>query len=137
MQILKGKPPVYDRIIDAGLKPTENTVFTYGDKLYIQDLDEKQIEPVLLAHEETHTKQQGDDIEGWWDKYINDEKFRFDQELEAYGAEYKKVIDMGFKDKFKKYALNAFAKDLSSSMYGSIITIHEAESKIRNKAKSM
>lgn len=135
MNLIKGTPPIYNKILEAGLTPTKNTVFTYGNDLYIQDIEEKDIDPVLLAHEETHTRQQGNDIEGWWDKYIHDEKFRYEQELEAYAYEYKKVIDMGFKDKFKKMALNAFATDLSSSMYGNICTLLEAESRIRNKAK--
>lgn len=134
MILVKGKPPIYQKIIDAGLYPTDSTVFTYGDKLFIQDLNEKEIDPVLLAHEKHHSKQQGDRPNEWWDKYIFDEKFRFQQELEAYVVEYKMVKKL-FNNKIQKYALHRFAQDLSSSMYGNLITTPEAESRIRNQAK--
>lgn len=135
MNLVKGKPPIYDKIIEAGLKPLSNTVFTYGDNLYIQDLDEKDIDPILLAHEETHVEQQGDKVEEWWAKYLSDIHFRYQQEIEAYGAGYKKLVSLGAKSKMQKWFLNRFASDLCSPMYGSLISIPEAESKIRNQAK--
>lgn len=136
MNLIKGKPPVYDKIIQAGLKPRHNTVFTYGEDLYIQDIDENLIDDLLLSHEEVHTRQQGDDVEGWWDKYLSDKQFRYEQELEAYGIQYKALIDSGAKDRAKKWFLYMFASDLASPMYGELISINEAESKIRNRAKN-
>lgn len=135
MKLVKGKPPIYDSLVRAGLEPTEKTVFTYGDSLYIQDIDEKEITPLLIAHEEVHTKQQGHDIDFWWDKYVSNPQFRYEQELEAYATQYKKIIEIGVKDNIKKWFLNIFARDLASPVYGSLISVLDAESKIRNKAK--
>lgn len=136
MKLIKGKPPIYENILKAGLKPTEKTVFTYGDSLYIQDMNESEIDPILLAHENIHTLQQGNDIDAWWDIYIHNTHFRYEQELEAYGGQYKYVLALNPPDKIKKFFLNTFATYLSSPMYGSLVSVLEAESKIRNKAKS-
>lgn len=130
MNLVKGKPPIYEKIIQSGLKPQDNTVFAYGNDLYIQELKENEISSFLMVHEEVHMKQQGDNPEVWWDKYLTNTKFRFDQEVEAYRAEYRKICEM-FKNKAQKWFKHELAKQLSSPMYGSLVTISQAENLIR------
>ena len=100
---------------------TDNTIFSYGDTIYTNnDLDYG-----LQVHEITHTFQQekiGKDE--WWKKYLRDKKFRLDQETEAYHNQYEcyKRNDL----KKSEIMLNLMAKDLSSKLYGNIISLKEA-----------
>src|SRR3990167_2140295 len=83
IEIVKEYPPIWDRVLASGMKPdAETIVFTYGNKIYIPS--GKSLSDDLLVHEAIHTKQQNGKPDEWWDKYIVDTKFRFDQELEAY-----------------------------------------------------
>lgn len=143
MKIVRGLPPNYEEIAKT-LGPTEHTCFTYGDTLYVPSLPEGQEVPAhLLIHEEIHVKQQGSEPDEWWNKYLADAEFRLAQELEAYGAQYayirtlKDGDDKIIRAKYRKNALEALGKDLSSPVYGSILSWPEAMSKIRNASKAM
>ena len=130
MNIVKEYPPNITKIRNAF--PIEvNTVFTYGDNLYAP-LVEFEIPSDLLAHEKTHTIQQGPDPEAWWDKYIADPKFRFDQELEAYRNQYRFYCKFvkGRNERFK--FLVTIAHDLSSPLYGSMVGFLEATNLIKS-----
>lgn len=111
----------------------ENPIFCYGDTVYNV---KGELRPDLDVHEYTHSQQQGDNPEIWWFKYLNDVKFRVEQEIEAYGNQYV-FISRALKGKWLKYGLNDMAKNLSSDLYGSIISHNEAVSKIRNYAKNI
>lgn len=125
MKIVKDFPPNIEKI-RATFKLHQGIVFTYGDTLY--NPDGGFIDRALEIHEETHTKQQGDNPEAWWDRYFIDKDFRLSQEIEAYKNQYKKMKS-NIKDPNKlAYRLNIIAKDLSSEMYGNIITYEEAKS---------
>lgn len=107
---------------------TLNTVFTYGDTIYanIENLDDG-----LMAHEITHVFQQikmGKDI--WWKKYFKDKGFRLEQEEESYRIQYK-VYKRNNTIK-AEIRLNKIARDLSSELYGGIISFKEAVEVIKN-----
>ena len=103
---------------------------TYGDVIY--NPSGNNISLPLLRHEETHSKQQGNDPKGWWVKYLNDKEFRLSQEIPAYQVQYKEARKL-IKDRNKlfKYAVS-LAKDLSSEMYGNAISFGEAIKQVRN-----
>jgi hypothetical protein len=82
-----------------------------------------------------HIKQQGDNPKEWWDKYLTDKKFRLEQEVEAYGIQFASLKSV-VRDDISKQFLTRFAVVLSSPMYGSMLSLQEAESKIRNYAKN-
>ena len=105
-------------------------VWTYGDTIY--NPHQQIINRVLLEHEKIHQKQQGDKPAGWWHKYFNDDKFRFEQELEAYRHQYQfvKSFIKGRNDLFN--FLKAIAGDLSGSMYGNMCSLQEAIAMIKN-----
>lgn len=130
MKIIKEYPPNIEeikKVFDIEGKPV---VFTYGEVLYNPTGGE--IPQHLLVHEETHTKQQGDDPAGWWRKYISDQKFRLDQELEAYKKQYK-FYCMQTANRNKRFELlQRIARDLSSKVYGNIISFNDAFKLIRN-----
>ena len=126
--IIKNTPPtdfyIYERAKKQfGVNFYEGIVFTVGQNIHsILDLT-----PDLIVHEQTHIRQQlfyG--IEKWWDRYFIDNQFRFEQELEAYRAQYKFI---------KKHTQNRFivfkhlqnsAFCLSGKMYGNICDFNKA-----------
>lgn len=121
-------PPVYERAKELwGVTMESGVVFTYGDTCHVIT---GLLPDWLEAHEIVHTKQQTDP-KAWWEKYFIDPQFRLEQELEAYKAQYK-WIEKHIKDKNTRFKwLNKFATDLSSPMYGGIITKREAMNLIK------
>lgn len=131
MQIIDAFPPNIDKIKEA-FPTRKNTVYTYGGAIFAPGMKDK-ITRDLAEHERVHIAQQGQDPEGWWDKYIADPDFRLSQELEAYRIQYRyyKSAVGGNKPKcfnFHKY----LASDLSSPMYGNIIGMFDAMRAIEN-----
>ena len=108
------------------------TVFTVGNKIH----SKHPLTEDLLAHEVTHVGQQtamGDGV--WWDRYFVDPAFRMEQELEAYRNQYKWVTDT-FSDRNKQASyLVGFARSLSGTMYGNLITFTEAMQLIKSNAR--
>lgn len=104
-------------------------VYTYGENIYNPHDDV--IDPLLQAHEATHQIQQGVHPEDWWEKWLTDKYFRFDQELAAYRVEYKtaKQIIKDRNDMAK--LLVALGGDLSGPQYGDLCTLQEAIGLIR------
>lgn len=125
MKILNQYPPNIDKIRERFPGLPLNVVFTYGDIIY--NPTNGFINTPLLVHEETHTKQQGNDPKTWWDKYLTDDIFRFNQELEAYRNQYKKM-KRNIKDINKlSQQLDFIVKDFSGPMYGNIVSYDEAK----------
>lgn len=132
MKIKNEYPPNYKEIAQVFDLSGKKPIFTYGDTIY--NPHGSTIEPHLEVHEQVHVEQQGDDPKGWWDKYLVDPQFRLNQELEAYGKQYQYAKEH-LPNKALKHFLFLIASDLSSEMYGSLLSHNEAESKIRNQAR--
>ena len=133
-QISEEYPPNYEEVKKFfNIADDKGIVFTYGDTLYNPykfDLPEH-----LLIHEKVHTSQQLKPSE-WWAQYFTDKDFRLEQELEAYIAQYA-FIKKVYKGKVSKEALTRLALDLSSEMYGNIISYSDAETRIRRGAREL
>lgn len=135
IEIVIGYPPNYDKIaarFDIASKPV---VFSYDGKLYNPLAGNVAMH--LMKHEMVHAEQQikigGSEL--WWNKYLVDKDFRFNQEVEAYGVQYKYFCSLK-SDQFKQRVfLNKIAGDLASPIYGSICTVDEAISVIKETAK--
>lgn len=119
-------PPNYDILKKAfNLGEHENVVFTYGDTLYVPQGEKTKIDKPLMAHEETHSRQQLEiGVQWWWDRFISEPQFRLEQELEAYREQYKAMQNMAAQ-KRANY-LTHIASDLSSEIYGNILSFEEA-----------
>ena len=132
MKVSLSKPPIYDECAKA-FKLTGREIFTYGDTIY--NPAGFDIPDHLLIHELTHREQQKHDntvAKLWWRRYIDDPKWRIDQEVEAYAAQYA-FICTKVKDKNARYKnLHLLAVDLASPMYGSSISYTDAIRRIRN-----
>lgn len=106
-----------------GVEWDNEVIFTYGDTVYCKvDLSDD-----MKAHEETHVRQQAImGAKAWWDRYLVDPAFRLEQELEAYKNQliYAKAV---IKDRNRLFRYrHQVLMDISSSMYGNMITYTQA-----------
>jgi len=129
MKVKHKFPPNIDKIRKVFPNLSNGVVFTYGDKMYTPHV--KIIPKHLVEHEKVHVTQQGNDPEEWWDKYLKDEKFRLEQEIEAYRKQYR-----FFKDTCKIKSrvpgfLDKIAQDLSGKIYGNIMNFEDAKKAIQ------
>ena len=131
MKIKTRYPPNINKIRERFGEIPNSVVFTYGDILYAPK--GKNIPKNLRVHEKVHMKQQGDDPEGWWDKYLTDVDFRLEQEVEAYKKQfgfYRSTCKI--KSRIPLF-LNRIAKDLSGSIYGNMIGFNDAKKLIEGQ----
>ncbi len=127
IKIVNVYPPNIEQI-RAAFPLQGGELFAYGDTIYHPC--DYPLSMWIIAHEEVHQRQQGTDVEGWWDKYINDPAFRLDQELEAHRAEYRAFCHTQLDRNYRVRYLAEIARRLASPMYGSLITATEARTEI-------
>jgi len=128
MKVVNGTPPnieaIKERFPLSGME-----IFCYGDTIY--NPAGAGLSPELIAHERVHSERQGDDPEGWWDRYIADQEFRYYEELVAHRMEYrvfrKRHRDRELVDKY----LQVLARRLAAPMYGNVATPGAARKAIR------
>ena len=128
MNIVSGRPPNFEKIaavFPAARRP--GVVFTYGETVYVTG---DAVLPVQLeVHEGVHIEQQkliGRDV--WWDRYLANGRFRFQEELTAHRAEYRALCKIS-KSLGKKH-LYFIADRLSSPLYGGVCTLKQARKAI-------
>lgn len=128
MKIIEDFPP---NILDIkSIFPiTGKEIFSWGDKIYNPSGVKISLE--LRAHEEVHSRQQGDDVQSWWDQYLIDDEFRFEQELLAHQVEFAVYSRHQPNRNLRRIYLRETAKRLSSPMYGSIVTFVKAKQLIK------
>lgn len=125
--IVNEKPPVWLLLKMAFPKADlDRVVVAFGNKIYVP-FGSTDLSGDLIAHEETHLKQQKHSAAVawvWWQKYIISKSFRRTQELEAYRVQYQ------YLRRWNKHEAHAgllqMVRDFSSEMYGNIITADEA-----------
>ena len=120
-------PSIYDKLHERfGVEWKDNLLITIGDTVYCQDPNIFEARPDLLVHEKIHELQQrAMGVDEWWNKYLEDDRFRFKEELAAYqGQAYDiktRVLDRNRLFPF----INALAKDFAE-MYKLKLTQTEA-----------
>lgn len=131
MRITNERPPEW--ILEAVKKwgvdfDKGNIAFAYGDAVHI---GRGSIPPDLAAHEAVHLRQQAGNPDAWWKRYLSDDQFRIDQELEAYRVQYQWVLQ-NVKNTNKRFEmLRHYANDLSGGMYGKTMPLIVALQEIR------
>ena len=125
------KPPVWEEC-NKLFKLSGREVWTFGDVVF--NPAKLDIPDHLWAHESVHGEQQKHDAtvaKLWWMRYIDDQKFRVDQEVEAYQAQYR-FICTKLKDRNARYRnLHILATDLCGPMYGRAISYTDAIRRIK------
>lgn len=126
-------PPNFEMIKAALPHANETHVYCYGDTIYVPDGHE--VLPDIVYHESIHIPQQGKDPDAWWMRYLTDRKFRFEQELEAYGKQYQWICEHVQGAQFRAWALESMATALSGEAYGNLVDYHQAHTAIRRYGK--
>lgn len=98
---------------------TDDTIFAYDGVIYTNNL----LPDHLITHEKTHLKQQ-DKIgaDKWVQNFLTDPQFRLQQEVEAYRKQLGSIKNREARNKIRIES----AYNLSSPLYGNIITYQEA-----------
>lgn len=125
VEIVVGKPPVFDVCQEKfGIK-YESTYFAYDGKIYTSNADN--ITEDIVVHEKVHHRQQEEagGTEKWWNKYLADDKFRLSQELEAYKTQYSFLKGKLNREELAKYVY-FWSLNLAGKAYGGIIGVNEA-----------
>lgn len=135
MKIIEDFPPNYT-LIQTVFSNCEKykALFCYGDTIY--NPFKVKVTPDLEVHEQTHSKRQGNNPDEWWMKYLSNPQFRLEEEIIAYGTQYALARKVAHR-KMSDWVKEKCAQSLSGELYGNIISYGEAESKIRNYAKTV
>jgi len=130
LRIIEALPPNFETI-QRFLPVVGKEIFAYGNIIY--NPSGGQLPNYLIAHEEIHERQQGGSPEGWWGRYLKDEEFRLQQELEAHRVEWR-VFQQEVKDRNKRSIyLHWISRRLSHKMYGSLVTLSDAKKLIKER----
>lgn len=130
-----GRPPNFAAI--AAVFPTAHqpgTIFTYGNVIYVSD--GAPLSKSLIAHEVVHVEQQsiyGRDA--WWERYLTDRAFRFQQELAAHRMEHTVALAEGSR-RDRRLAEKQIAARLSGPLYGHACTLAQARRLLRETVKA-
>ena len=134
VNISKQKPPQW--ILDAvkekwGVEWKSSVIFTYNGVI---SSSTGKMTRDLMSHERTHIQQQKDIGNGdiWWKKYLEDDKFRYSQELEAYQNQYRWLLNNEPNKNERFRFLMHYAHSLSGAMYGNMVDFNEAMQSIKN-----
>lgn len=134
MKIADAFPPNIEKIEAAlGRRRAVGTLFCYGYTIYAPGAGT--IPPQLIAHEKIHSERQikiGVDV--WWDLYLTDKGFRYDEELLAHIAECEAISDDWDRRARRKYAAAA-AKRLSGPLYGRLVSYETARLALRGAVR--
>lgn len=133
-KIVRGYPPLIDEIDAAFRVKGKEVIFAWGTTIF--NPQGIAVPPELMAHEAVHATRQGDDIAGWWRKYIADPALRLAEEIPAHIAEYQELCRIrrpkwtSERNMRRTYSAHV-AKRLAAPLYGNLITAGEAKALLK------
>jgi hypothetical protein len=117
-------PPIYYKLKDQFNVNWKDIIIAYAPDIYAPRPISKQKE----VHEQVHIKRQQEiGVDIWWGMYLDDPQFRLQEELTAYLVEVKWIKDNIATRNERRLLLKRIYGDLSSSMYGSLVSEDEAK----------
>lgn len=135
LSILVGEMPLKNELRAAlgAAVDGPNVVFCWGDVVYANSDSYLRVAEIdrqcVIVHEAVHSRQQKGDPQAWWRRYMADRGFRYQQELEAYRAQWAYILR--HMDTLRRSRwLRIMAEDLSSPLYGDVTTLAKAQSAI-------
>lgn len=124
MTMVRGYPPNYKEVVAVFPAVKKHTpIFCYGKTIYYTHASEP--DQAKIIHESVHSQRQGDNPQLWWERYLVDIQFRFFEEMIAHRAELAYFKDAGRKT--RRFQLHQIAKNLSSPLYGGMVTRKAAQ----------
>lgn len=129
VEFLHEKPEIYNSLKEKfDIDWDSGVIITYGNKVY----SKYELSPLKKIHELTHVRQQlAYGVQKWWNEYVENTKFRLEQELEAYRNEIAGLFNRTKDREFRHRYVAQCAKDLSSGMYGNVIEFMNAKQLLR------
>ena len=133
MRIVNERPPewIMQGCLSQFRVDVEGTFWTYGDTIY--NPGGHALPPDIVAHEEQHSVQQANHEggkDGWWRQYLDEPRFRLEQEAEAYGAQYRFYCEhVGDRNK-RALFLHRLAATLSGPLYQVAVSVQQARAMI-------
>ncbi len=122
--IKKEIPPIYDRLHQKfGIKWDDGVIIAYDGAIWCKE----NLEPQKIIHENKHIERQkeiGNDA--WWQLYLDNDVFRLEEEVVAYRAELEFIKRHIKNREMVFHAKRDIAENLSSSIYGNMVTKQEA-----------
>lgn len=138
MQLINEKPKIFDdikiyfpQVRWQNADGSGAVIITYYPNVYCADAD---LEPQKWVHEKVHLEQQKEyGVEKWWVDYFTDAEFRLEQELEAYQTEvaFIRSRESGFNSEEKHNRIEKIIDDITSPMYGRMISRKQAKKLFR------
>lgn len=162
MQVIFERPPNYAKIVAAfpHVADSKTVLFCYGN--FICNPGRAELSSRDHAHEEVHSQRQAEyrggeyflpgsaklygapmeivaippahGPEGWWDQYLIDTAFRFDEELRAHVAEYAHAASEAQHRRERRFYLNQIAGRLAGPLYGRLVTTEGAKRLLKDRA---
>lgn len=134
MKIIKARPPNFDRIISVfpAVLKAPGVVFCYGEVVYSPSSET--LPEAILAHERVHSDRQLElpgGPEEWWDRYLLNQGFRFEEELLAHVIEYEFLSKLSPSRTNRRLFLKHVSEKLSSEIYGPMCNKAQAKASIK------
>lgn len=124
MKIVCDVPPNF-AAIKAKFDPPASAIYCYGKIIYAPAGG--RVPPELILHEGVHSRRQGTNVEEWWQRYIDDPRFRLAEEIPAHKVEFNFLRSRG---KNAEYVIER----LCSPLYGNLLSRAEAAKLIANRS---
>lgn len=139
MKIIKAFPPNFSDIAaHFPVKGHTGILYAFGELLY--NPSGYNLMPWLIDHEEVHGKRQlstylcdspsPDSVLRWWRRYMNNPRFRLNEEILAHQAEWKSYLKHTSNKTQQQFYLAQMVERLSGPLYGKLITPSEAAREI-------
>jgi len=118
MSVIVARPPNFELILRAFPNASQpGVIFAYGDHIY--NPSGEVIQPALMAHEAVHGRRQRELFtpDQWWEMYVTDPGFRYNEELLAHVAEFKAQDLRGLDRNLRAKILQNTAARLCAPLY--------------------
>lgn len=115
LPVIRALPPNFAAIDAAFQVAGSQVIFAYGGAIYNPAAITISVE--LQAHEAVHCERQGTNPNAWWERYIADSSFRFDEELLAHQAEYATYCRRHLDRNKRSRYLDGITQRLCSNLY--------------------
>ena len=130
--IIVGLPPMFAEIDAAFHVAGKSVVFAWDGIIY--NPTGGPVPNEIGCHELVHCRQQNGNPEAWWRRYIDDAKFRLEQEIPAHQVQYGEYCLHNPAGKIRnnrRLYLDRVARVLSSPLYGSLVSYERARALIK------
>jgi hypothetical protein len=132
LTVVDARPPNFDKIVAVLPDAAQSGVmFAYDGKVYWPG-GKGPLTRELNDHEAVHLeRQKHQGLDSWWEQYLTDVNFRYNEELLAHRAEYRTFCKRHINPIKRHQFLRQIAKRLASSLYAAGLTDERAAIEIQ------